>query len=95
MNPIEVREPYPAEASVLWELMYELARFERYLDKFKATPETVRQQLFAGSTADFQAFVAVDGAEMVGMITCCRIPPQPGRHCTLRSFMSGGGRQRP
>lgn len=71
---MKIRKAEEKDAEQLWELMKDLAIFERYLDSFAITPEIVRESRFRKSPPDFHSIVAeVDGA-LAGMLVYYFLP---------------------
>lgn len=56
--PYIIRYATERDAHQLWQLMRELAIFERYIDRFHVTEEMVRKQGFHKEHPDFHALVA-------------------------------------
>lgn len=69
-----IREAVEADVSNLLVLMRELARFERYIDAFAITRETLLEQGFHRSPPDFRCFVAEETSELVGMVVFYLVP---------------------
>lgn len=60
-----IREATPADASLIVDMIRELAEFERELDQVHITPEDILRDGFGGS-ASFHAFVAEWNAQPAG-----------------------------
>ncbi len=71
---ITIRKAVAADSERLWELMRELAVFEKYIDVFAITPEVVKESGFIKSPNDFQCLVAEKDKFIVGILVYYFIP---------------------
>jgi ribosomal protein S18 acetylase RimI-like enzyme len=71
---MEIRKAVEGDADALWELMRELAVFEKYIDVFSITPDIVRESGFRKSPPDFYSIVAEEGGKLCGMLVYYVIP---------------------
>ncbi len=73
-NTITIRKAVAADSERLWELMKELAVFEKYIDVFAITPEIVKESGFIKSPPDFHCLVAEEDRLIVGILVYYFIP---------------------
>lgn len=71
---MEIRKATEEDAEQLWELMRDLAVFEKYIDSFSITPEIVRESGFRKSPPDFYSIVAEDDGKLAGMLVYYFLP---------------------
>jgi GNAT superfamily N-acetyltransferase len=72
---MRIRPAVEADVPALLPLMRALAVFERYVDVFAVTEETLREQGFRRSPPDFSCLVAEeDGGTLVGMLVFYVVP---------------------
>lgn len=71
---MKIRKAEEKDAEQLWELMKDLAIFERYIDSFSITPEIVRESGFRKSPPDFYSIVAEADGELAGMLVYYFLP---------------------
>jgi len=73
---IQIRKPQEKDVPQLWQLMKELAVFEKYIDSFAITPEVVLEKGFRKSPPDFYSLVAEDtGSDVLaGMLVYYLLP---------------------
>jgi len=69
-----IRKAVETDVSKLLVLMRELARFEKYIDAFAITADTLVEQGFRRSPPDFQCFVGEEDGELLGMLVYYFIP---------------------
>ncbi|MCS7019600.1 MAG: GNAT family N-acetyltransferase [Cytophagales bacterium] len=74
--PYIIRHATERDVPQLWQLMRELAIFERYIDRFCVTEEIIRKQGFQKEHPDFHALVAenVHTKELGAMLVYYFIP---------------------
>lgn len=74
--PYIIRHATDRDTRQLWQLMRELAVFERYIDRFHVTEEMVRKQGFHKEHPDFHALVAenIHTKELGAMVVYYFIP---------------------
>ncbi|WP_274572161.1 GNAT family N-acetyltransferase [Neisseria leonii] len=73
-NEIHIRPAQREDSRGIWQLMRELAVFERYIDSFAITPEIVEQCGFDKNPPDFYCLVAVRQTEIVGIAVYYFLP---------------------
>ncbi len=73
---IKIRKAVESDSPKIWELMKELAIFEKYIDTFAITPEIVVESGFRKNPPDFHCIVAEDESERTipGMLVYYFIP---------------------
>ena len=71
---MDIRKAVEADADALWELMRELAIFEKYIDVFAITPDIVRESGFRESPPDFYSIVAEEAGKLCGMLVYYFLP---------------------
>ncbi len=69
-----IRNAEEKDIPQLWEMMRDLAIFEKYIKTFKITEEIVLESGFQKSPPDFHAIVATEKDELLGMIVYYLIP---------------------
>lgn len=69
-----IRKAEERDSEQLWELMKELAVFERYIDSFSITPDIVRFSGFQKSPPDFYSIVAEENDKIIGMLVYYFLP---------------------
>jgi GNAT superfamily N-acetyltransferase len=57
---ISVRHFEEKDIDQMWQLMHDLAVFEKYVDNFKITPEIIREKGLVKSPPDFYCLIAED-----------------------------------
>lgn len=73
-NNTTIRKAVISDSERLWELMKELAVFEKYIDVFAITPEIVKESGFRKSLPDFHCLVAEEGKLVIGMLVYYFLP---------------------
>lgn len=73
-DTISIRKAVAADSERLWELMKELAVFEKYIDVFAITPEVVKESGFIKSPPDFYCLVAEEDTVIAGILVYYFIP---------------------
>jgi len=73
MNPI-IRKAEEKDSQKIWQLMKELAVYEKYINSFAITPEIVRNSGFLKSPPDFFCIVAEDNDKIVGILVYYFLP---------------------
>ena len=71
---MRIRKAIEQDVPNLLPLMRELAKFEKYLDDFAVTEETLVEQGFAKSPPDFHCFVAEENDALIGMLVYYFVP---------------------
>lgn len=71
---MEIRKAVEGDADALWELMRELAVFEKYIDVFAITPDIVRESGFRKNPPDFHSIVAEEAGKLCGMLVYYFLP---------------------
>ncbi len=71
---VKIRKATEADSEKMWQLMHDLAVFEKYIGAFAITPEIVRESGFRKSPPDFLSFVAVEGNDIVGLLVYYFLP---------------------
>lgn len=72
--PATIRKARIEDSEQLWQLMRDLAVFERYIDSFAITPQVVRESGFLKRPPDFHCLVAEDADTVVGMLVYYLLP---------------------
>lgn len=73
MNPI-IRKAEEKDSQKIWQLMKELAVYEKCINSFAITPEIVRNSGFLKSPPDFFCIVAEDNDKIIGMLVYYFLP---------------------
>jgi len=73
MNTI-IRKAVKKDSEKIWELMKELAIFEKYFDTFAITCDIVRKNGFENNPPDFYCFVAEKGHNIAGILVYFYLP---------------------
>lgn len=73
-NKIKIRKAVQADSEKVWELMRELAIFEKYIDVFSITPKIVLESGFHKNPPDFHCIVAEDSDKIIGMLVYYFLP---------------------
>lgn len=71
---IKIRKAKESDSEKVWQLMHDLAVFEKYIGSFAITPEIVREKGFHKSPPDFYCIVAEDGNKIAGMLVYYFLP---------------------
>ena len=71
---ILIRKAQRRDSPQIWQLMQELAVFEKYIDSFAITPEIVEQCGFDKQPPDFHCLVAVHQDTVVGITVYYFLP---------------------
>lgn len=71
---VNIRKPGAEDIPGLWNLMHELAIFERYIDAFNITPGVLLEKGFLKSPPDFYSFIAEAEGQIAGMIVYYFLP---------------------
>lgn len=71
---MRIRRAEEKDAGELWELMKDLAVFEKYIDSFAITPEIVRESGFRKNPPDFYSIVAEIDHKLAGMLVYYFLP---------------------
>ena len=76
MDPkaVIIRKAVQADSDALWELMRQLAVFEKYIDQFAITPDSLRYSGFRKDPPDFYAFIAEAAGVLAGMLVYYFLP---------------------
>lgn len=69
-----IRKAVEGDADALWELMRDLAVFEKYIDVFAITPDIVRESGFRKDPPDFFSIVAEEAGKLCGMLVYYFLP---------------------
>lgn len=64
---IQIRKAERQDAHQMWQLMRELAIFEKYIDSFAITPDIVEHSGFDKQPPDFHSLVAVEQDKVIGI----------------------------
>lgn len=71
---MEIRKAVEGDTDALWELMRDLAVFEKYIDVFAITPDIVRESGFRKNPPDFHSIVAEEAGKLCGMLVYYFLP---------------------
>lgn len=71
---MDIRKAVEGDADALWELMRDLAVFEKYIDVFAITPDIVRESGFGKNPPDFHCIVADEAGKLCGMLVYYFLP---------------------
>lgn len=71
---IVIRKAVESDSDKLWQLMKELAIFEKYIDSFAITPDIVRESGFRKNPPDFDCLIAEDNDKIAGMLVYYFLP---------------------
>lgn len=71
---ITIRKAEEKDSEQLWQLMKELAVFEKYINSFAITPEIVRNSGFKKNPPDFHCIVTEDSYKIAGMLVYYYLP---------------------
>ncbi|MDH2997024.1 diamine acetyltransferase [Pasteurellaceae bacterium LFhippo2] len=73
-NNISVRKAQREDSQQMWQLMRELAIFEKYIESFAITPEIVEHSGFDKNPPDFHSLVAVENDKIIGIVVYYFLP---------------------
>lgn len=73
-NQIIIRKAVEEDSEKIWELMRDLAVFEKYIDVFAITPQIVQESGFRKNPPDFHCIVAEHGNMIAGMLVYYFLP---------------------
>lgn len=71
---ITIRKAEEKDSEKIWNLMEQLAVFEKYIDSFAITPEIVKESGFSKNPPDFYCIVADDNDKIAGMLVYYFLP---------------------
>lgn len=71
---VTIRKAEEKDSENIWNLMKELAVFEKYSKNFAITPEIVKVSGFQKNPPDFYCFVAECNAEITGILVYYFLP---------------------
>src|SRR5690606_14541099 len=73
-STITIRKAVASDSERLWELMKDLAVFEKYIDVFAITTEVVKESGFKKNPPDFHCLVAEESNFIIGILVYYFIP---------------------
>ncbi|MBF4485739.1 GNAT family N-acetyltransferase [Flavobacterium sp. CSZ] len=73
-NELKIRNAVQTDNEKVWELMRDLAIFEKYIDIFAITPEIVAESGFRKNPPDFYCIVAEQSDKILGMLVYYFLP---------------------
>lgn len=71
---ITIRKAVENDSEKIWNLMKELAVFEKYIDSFAITPEIVKESGFQKDSPDFYCIVAEYNEQITGILVYYFLP---------------------
>lgn len=74
MLSMKIRRAEERDVEELWQLMKDLAVFEKYIESFAITPDIVRESGFRKDPPDFHSIVAEVDSRLAGMLVYYFLP---------------------